>query len=128
MSGLVIGTALASLIYGFALLNVDAYISFMNMDVAIYRTFVIYSIISLLLQTIFSFILDKLYYENQNNKANRYSIIFNLLNFSVLIGTALITKNQTIIITVTSAVILIFTTFIVLKNCNKFHLRLNLAL
>ena len=53
----------------------------MNMDAAIYKTFAIYSVIQLFIQLVFAFILEKLYYEEKNDIANKYSLGFNLLNF-----------------------------------------------
>ncbi len=125
MSGLVLGSIITILVYGFTILNIDSFISFMNMDAGIYHTFAIYAVVILTLQTIFTFVLDKLYYENQNNRANRYSIIFNFLNFGVLIGTALLTRNPTTIVAVTSAIMGIFTLYVFLCNCNRFHFCLN---
>lgn len=126
MSGLVIGIILTLLIYGFVLANLNSYLDFMNVDSSSYRLFSTYAIIILILQTIFSFILEKLYYENQNSKANRYSLIFNLLNFAILIGTAIFTKDHATIVTITSVVMSLFTVIIVAKNCDKFRFRLNL--
>lgn len=127
MSGMMIGIILSLILYGFVLLNIDAYLTFMNADPVAYRIFATYAIIILIVQTIFSFVLDKLYYENQNNKANRYSMIFNFLNFSVLIGTALITKDHATIVTITSVVMAVFTAILVFKNCEKFRFRINLT-
>lgn len=127
MTGMVIGITLTILIYGFTILNIDSFIEFMSMDPTIYRTFSIYSILILIIQTIFSFVLEKLYYEDQNSRANRYSVTFNLLNFGILIGTALITKSQLIIVSVTVAIMALYTILILAKNCDKFHFRLNLA-
>lgn len=42
MSGLVIGIILTLVFFGFALLNINSYIDFMNMDPSIYRMFVTY--------------------------------------------------------------------------------------
>lgn len=127
MSGIVVGIALTLLVYGFAIFNIDSFIEFMSMDPSIYRTFSIYAVLILIIQTIFSFILEKLYYEDQNSRANRYSFTFNILNFVVLIGTSIITKNQTIIVTVTSIIMALYTIIVLAKNCEKFRFRLNLA-
>ena len=59
---------------------------------------------------------DKLYYEEKNKLANKYSLIFNLLNFVLLIGTSLITKNQIIIIETTLIPLLLFTIYIYKKE------------
>ena len=112
MSGLVVGTFIAIIIFTIILFNVNNYIKFMNMDVDIYRTFTIYSIIQLFITLMFSMIQNKLYYEGKNKIANKNSLIFNLLNFILLIGTSLITKNQVIIVIATLIPLALFTLYI----------------
>ena len=126
MSGLVIGSIVSLITFLLILLNIDGYINFMNMDVNIYKTFAIYSVIEIFISLEFSFILNKLYYEGQNKLANKYSIIFNLLNFVLLVGTSLITKNQSIIVITTLIPLFSFTLYIIIKNSDKFKLRLNI--
>lgn len=126
MSGFVVGTFMAALLYGILLFQIDSYITFMNMDLSTYKTFAIYSVIQLFIQLIFAFILDKLYYEEKNTLANRYSLTFNLLNFAVLIVTSLLTKNQVVIVAITLSVIALYTIYVVCKSWQKFHFRLNL--
>ena len=126
MSGIVLGSIIAFIVYGILLLNIEKYISFMNMDVTFYKNFTIYSVLQLFIQLIFTFILQKLYYEEKNTIANKYSIIFNALNFCTLIGTSLLTKNQIIIITVTLISILLFTIYITIKTFNKFKFKINI--
>lgn len=127
MSGLVIGSIISLITFLLILLNIDGYINFMNMDVNTYKTFAIYSVIEIFVSLEFSFILNKLYYENENKIANKYSIIFNLLNFVLLVGTSLITKNQSIIVTTTLIPLFSFTLYIIIKNSDKFKLRLNIT-
>lgn len=126
MSGLVIGSIVSLITFLLILLNIDGYINFMNMDVNIYKTFAIYSVIEIFISLEFSFILNKLYYEGQNKLANKYSIIFNLLNFVLLVGTSLITKNQSIIVTTTLIPLSLFTLYIIIKNSDRFKLKLNI--
>ena len=120
MSGIIVGSLIAIIIYGLLALNIASYINFMNMDVDLYKNFAVYSILQLFIQLVFMFIIEKLYYEEKNSLANRYSISFNLLNFVVLIGTSLITRNQIVIISITLLSILIFTTYIFIKHFDKF--------
>ena len=87
MSGIIVGGLIGIVIYGFLVLNIVPYINFMNMDVDLYKNFAVYSILQLFIQLVFMFIIEKLYYEEKNELANKYSISFNLLNFVVLIGT-----------------------------------------
>ena len=126
MSGLVIGSIISLITFLLILLNIDGYINFMNMDVNTYKTFVIYSVIEIFISLEFAFILNKLYYEGQNKLANKYSIMFNLLNLVLLVGTSLITKNQSIIVTTTLIPLFSFTLYIIIKNSDKFKLKLNI--
>lgn len=126
MSGIVIGSMVAFIIFGFIVINIDKYINFMNMDITLYKTFAIYSVIQLFIQLVFAFVLEKLYYEEKNDIANKYSLGFNLLNFIVLIGSSLLCKNQTIIITITLLSILIYTIYIAIKSFNKFKFKIDI--
>ena len=126
MSGMFIGTIVTIIIFLIILINIDNYIIFMNMDVNIYKTFTIYSVLQLFVCLEFAMILNKLYYEEKNSLANKYSLIFNLLNFILLIGTSLITKNQITIITVTLIPLALFTIYIYVKNNEKFKLQLDI--
>lgn len=128
MSGMFIGTIVSTIIFLVVLINIDNYINFMNMDIHIhiYKTFTIYSVIQLFISFEFAMILNKLYYEEKNTLANKYSLIFNLLNFILLIATSLITKNQVVIIVTTLIPLALFTLYIYIKNSDKFKLQLDL--
>ncbi len=125
MSGLMLGTIVSIIIFTVILLNVDNYISFMNMDISTYKNFTIYSILQLFICLEFAMMQDKLYYEEKNKLANKHSLVFNLLNFILLIGTSLITKNQIIIISTTLIPLTIYTLYIYIKNGNKFKFNIN---
>lgn len=125
MSGLILGTVVSNIIFTVILLNVDNYISFMNMDISTYKNFTIYSILQLFICLEFAMMQDKLYYEEKNKLANKHSLVFNLLNFILLIGTSLITKNQIIIIATTLIPLAIYTLYIYIKNSDKFKFNIN---
>ena len=125
MSGLILGTVVSIIIFTVILLNVDNYISFMNMDISTYKNFTIYSILQLFICLEFAMMQDKLYYEEKNKLANKHSLVFNLLNFILLIGTSLITKNQIIIIATTLIPLAIYTLYIYIKNSNNFKFNIN---
>lgn len=125
MSGLILGTIVSIIIFTIILLNIDNYISFMNMDISTYKNFTIYSILQLFICLEFAMMQDKLYYEEKNKLANKYSLVFNLLNFILLIGTALITRNQIIIITTTLIPLALYTFYIYIKNSDKFKFNIN---
>jgi len=126
LSGMTLGIIVGFIVFGFILLNVDKYISFMNMDVSIYRNFTIYSIIQLYIHLVFGFILEKLYFEDNEKLANKYCIGLNLLNLIVLVISSLITKNQIIIIITTLLSIFIFVLLVTIKQYKKFKFSINI--
>lgn len=126
LSAMTIGIILGSIIFGFLIYNVDNYITFMNMDPDLYKTFTIYSFVQIFLQLILEFVLMKNYYENKFNQANKYSVIFNLLNFFVLIGSSLIFEKQVYIVLLTLFITFSYTIIIVVKTYSKFKFKLNI--
>lgn len=72
MSGIFIGSIVSTLVFTIIIFNIENYINFMNMDVNIYKTFSIYSVIEIYISLEFAFILNKLYYEGKNKLANKY--------------------------------------------------------
>lgn len=126
LSGMTLGIIIGAIVFGFIAINVENYIKFMNMDINIYREFTLYSIIQLYIQLIFSFVLEKLYYEGKEKLANKYCIQMNLINFIVLIISALIFEKTITIIIVTLISILIYTVVVTIKQYKKFKLKINI--
>ena len=122
MNGIFWGNIVSILVFGFILFNIDNYINFMSMDISIYRNFSIYYVVNLFICLEFAMVLQKLYYEEKNELANKYSLIYNSLNFFLTIGISLITKNQFIIIIGTLIPLTIFTLHIMFKNYSRFKI------
>lgn len=121
MSGIVIGSIIGLIVFGIFVINIDSYLQFMNADPMIYRTFTLYSIISLYIQLIFGLIIQKLYFEDRNKDANKYTISFNLLNFIVLTLSSILFENQYYILITTISAILIYVIFMLFKESEKFN-------
>lgn len=126
LSGMTLGIIVGAIIFGIIAINVEDYINFMNMDVSIYKQFTLYSIIQLYIQLIFSFVLEKLYYEGKEKLANKYCIQINLINFIVLILSAILFENKTVMIIITLISILIYTAVVTIKQYKKFKLKINI--
>lgn len=126
LSGMTLGIIIGFVVFGFIAINIKNYIKFMNMDYNIYKEFALYSVIQLYIQLIFSFVMEKLYFEGKEKLANKYMLILNILNFGVLMGTSLITKDKTVIVTTTLITIFIYTLFITIKQYKKFKFKVNL--
>lgn len=125
-SGFLLGALVGALILGSIVFNVDKYILFMHMDVKIYNVFAIYAIVQYFLQLLLNLSLCKLYYEDNNKRANKYSFLFNLINFLSLIIMCLITKNQIIIASVSIITTTIFTLIMIFRTVNITHFEINL--
>ena len=126
LSGMTAGTIVGLIIFGLFAINVKKYVEFMNMDFEIYKEFAIYSILQLYIQLIFSFVLEKLYFEGKEKKANKYCMQLNLLNFIVLIITTIFTKNKIIITIVTLISILIYILIVTVKQYKKFKFEIHI--
>lgn len=125
LSGMTLGIIVGFLVFGFLVLNVESYIKFMNMEVAIYKEFALYSIIQLYIQLVFALVLEKLYFENKEKLANKYCFTLNILNFVVLVISSLIFKEKMNIVITTLLAIFIYVMIITIKSYKKFKLKCN---
>lgn len=127
MSGIMLGSIISFFIFAFFIMNIDSYINFMNMDIDNYKDFAIYAIIQLYIQLIFNFYIEKLYYEEKNTLANKYSLGFNMLNFIVLVITSLVFRsNHFLIICITLRAISIYTMVVIIRQSNYFKIEFKL--
>ena len=126
MSGIIIASIIGFFVFGFIILNIDKYINFMNMNVEGIKEFAIYSVIQIYLGLIFNCAIEKLYFEGKNTEANKYSILYNLVNFISLVILSLIVKEKIIIVIIASIIRLICVLLTVIKNSNKFKLKWNI--
>ncbi|MBQ2937546.1 MAG: hypothetical protein IJE05_01475 [Clostridia bacterium] len=126
-SGIVLGIITGTIIFGIIIANIEKYITFMNMDIETYKVFAIYAIIQIFLQLILNLALSKMYFENKNKRANKYSILFNLINFSTLILTSLLTKNQIIISSISIICTSIFVIIMLIRVVEKTKIQINIT-
>ena len=125
-AGIFTGLIFSGVIFGLVALNIDKFIIFMNADPSIYRDFCLYITLQLWVQLVFCIILDKLYYQDKNKTANKYSLTFNLLNFIVFIGASFLTKNSKIIISATLLTIFVFTLVVFIREVRRVSFRFNI--
>lgn len=127
LSGMTLGTIVGLIVYGFIAINIKGYIQFMNMDYNTYKEFAVYSVIQFYIQLVFSFVMEKLYFESKEKLANRYMLTLNFLNFTVLIGTALLIKEKVYVVIITLLVIFLYTYLITIKQYQKFKFEVNIG-
>lgn len=124
MSGIFFGVIFAILLLIVFLFNVDSYLNFMNYSID--KLFVIYSVLQIFLNNILSLVLTKLYYEQKNILANKYSIVFYSINFVSILLTSIIIKNPLYVVIITLSALLFFIIYILIKNCEKFNIKFNI--
>lgn len=126
LSGMTLGIVIGFIVFGIFAINVRKYIEFMNMDYEVYKEFALYSIFQLYIQLVFAFVLEKLYFEDKEKLANKYCMQLNLLNFVVLILSAIILKSKMQIVVVTLITILIYTAYVTIKQYKRFKFVINI--
>ena len=119
------GVIFSTIIFCIPIILVDNYISFFGQDVEFYKMFVLYSLMQLYLQILFSLIIEKLYFEDKDKEANIHLIVFNLLNFCVLILSCLFINTTWIALLITILTLLIYVIFLYIKEFQKFKISFN---
>lgn len=125
-SGFLFGTIIGLIVLGFIGLNIDNYILFMNMDIKIYKVFAIYALVQTFWQLILNLILVKLYYEDNNKIANKYSFTFNIINFISLVIMGILSNNQILISLVSLSITGLYIIYLLFKNIKITNLTINL--
>jgi len=116
---LILGSGIGLIILGCVAINIDKYITFMNMDIDTYKIFGVYAIIQMFFQLLLNLSLCKLYFEEENKRANKYSLLFNLINFSSLIIMSLITKEQIKIVGISVICMSVFVVIMMFRIVEK---------
>lgn len=119
-SNVFLGTLIGILTLLILIFECNNFISIMNVDISVFRTFTIYSIFNIFYSYVLKLVLEKLYYDKKNKKANLISILFNIINLILIVVLALITKNQHITSVVTIIIMGIILHVILFSNIKKF--------
>ena len=103
-SGALVGLFAGALITLFIVLNLDIYVNFMNMNYETCKEFAMFSVVRLYISFALSIIMEKLYFDKKEKRANVYMIIYNAIYILTLIGVSIVSKNkiQNITIVITS--------------------------
>ena len=104
----------------------NEYIAFMNLNCDIYNVFYIYSVLQIFLRTILELVLNKLYYTEQNKKANKITLVFNISYIVLTFILAVISKNELITMSFTSLTMILFLIYVVVKNISKIDFKFNI--
>ena len=124
---MVLGSGIGLIILGCVAINIDKYITFMNMDIDTYKIFGVYAVIQMFFQLLLNLSLCKLYFEEENKRANKYSLLFNLINFSSLIIMSLITKEQIKIVGISVICMSVFVVIMMFRIVEKTKFKINIV-
>lgn len=119
------GTIFSFIVFSIPCIFVDNYISFFGQDPEFYRIYVLYSLVLLCLQTLLALIVEKMYFEDCEKKANLHLFLFNIINFVVLISLSLIIKTTWIALLIT--IIILFIYIIVLYSIEFEKFKINFS-
>lgn len=119
------GVIFSVIIFAIPLIFVDKYIAFFGQDVEFYRIYVIYSIALLFLQTLFSFIIEKLYFEDKERVANAHMFAYNIATFTVLIVSTSLIDNTLIALIITLSVLVVYVVCLYVWQFERFKIEFN---
>ena len=98
-SNMIFGMVVAGALTLVMCLNVDWYITLMNMEPEIYHDFCIYNIVLIFFSFMIQVISQKLYYEGKNKESNIANLTFNITNFVlIIIFTAVMVEGMAILL------------------------------
>ena len=121
-NGIFWGTIFSAIIFAIPLIFVDNYISFFGQDEELYRIYVIYAIVQLFIQTMFSFIIEKLFFEDKDKIANIHLFAFNILNFVLVVVLTLLIENTLLAFIITLAILFIYVLVLYIWQFEKFKI------
>lgn len=125
-SGVILGSTIGLILLGYIAINIDKYIAFMNMDINTYKIFGVYAVVQMFFQLLLNLSLCNLYFNDENKRANKYSFLFNLINFLSLIIMSLITKEQVKIVVVSIICTGIFVITMMFRILKMTKIRINI--
>lgn len=99
----------------------------MNVDVSGFKIFTIYSFFNIFYSYVLKLVLEKLYFEKENKKANSISILFNTINLLSIVILAIITKSQIITSFVTLIIMTLLLFIILFFNIKKFKIHFSIS-
>lgn len=124
-SGMIWGILFGAIVFVTMAIFSDKYVSFMNMDVSVFKNFALFSMLQALAWLIFQLVLEKLYFDEKDKEANIHGVMFYVLSFVSLVVCSLITKNEVVIIGVSLGLLYLYTVVLFLLKLKKFRFEWN---
>lgn len=133
INGMIIGTIVSFVIFFGFVLNIETYLSFMNVDIDLYKTFSIYAIVMLFYYFILGTSLNYLYFSGRNKQANTFSVSFNSISVITIMISVFLFENSThivifnlVVLGVVSVLLFMITIKDMLKECSPYSRKLSI--
>ena len=126
-SNIFLGILVGILVLLLLIFNCNNFLSIMNVDVSVFKIFTIYSFFNIFYSYVLKLVLEKLYFEKENKKANSISILFNTINLLSIVILAIITKSQIITSFVTLIIMTLLLFIILFFNIKKFKIHFSIS-
>lgn len=126
-SNIFLGILVGILVLLLLIFNCNNFLSIMNVDVSGFKIFTIYSFFNIFYSYVLKLVLEKLYFEKENKKANSISILFNTINLLSIVILAIITKSQIITSFVTLIIMTLLLFIILFFNIKKFKIHFSIS-
>ncbi len=121
-NGMFWGTIFATIIFAIPLIFIDQFIIFFGQDVEFYRPYVFFSIALLYVQTLFAFVIQRLYFEDKEKLANIHLFSFNIMQFVLLIGLSALLPNKMLALSITLIAVFIYVIVLFIWKFEKFKI------
>lgn len=127
-SGFLSGVLVGGIIFLLVILNLDAYLKFLNVEDGIYKNYLLLSLVVLYLTFTFKMLMERLYFVHKEKQANKFMLAFSMIYAVSFIGMALISKDtmQIILVPLISLALYVFCVGICIAKdyCKKFTFKL----
>lgn len=124
-NGMFWGSIFTIIIFVIPLILIDDYLKFFGLEIEFYKIFVLYGLSQLMLHTLFSIAIEKLYFDRKEKTANKHILIFNLISFISLNLICLISNNALLSIIISLSLTSIYVIAIYALQLKKFKIKLN---
>ena len=121
-NGMFWGIIYATIIFSIPVIFVDEFITFFGQDVEFYRQYALFAIILLYVQTLFAFVIQKLYFEDREKLANIHLFSFNIMEFVLLISLSAIIPNTKLALLLTLIAVFIYVIVLFVWKFQKFKI------
>ncbi|MBR3269710.1 hypothetical protein IKG07_00420 [Candidatus Saccharibacteria bacterium] len=120
-SGFLMGMIIGGAIFLSVILNLDYYLTFLNVEADVYKEYLLFSLAVLYITFVFKMLMERLYFVRREKQANKFMLVFNLIYAVSFIGMALISKDTMQIIVVPLVSLMFYVFYVGLRVAKDYY-------